>query len=104
LPNCQKYKQKKQPDDFQQAALYDHYSNFLQQITARLLDFIPQATTNYRYFYGSSASYSYIKPYLLYFVKEKEKNIFLSLLNHGENLLHGINSYFIQIHLWRQYL
>jgi hypothetical protein len=52
LPNCQKYKQKKQPDDFQQAALFGHYSNFLQQITARLPDFIPQATTNYQYFYG----------------------------------------------------
>jgi hypothetical protein len=52
LPNCQKYKQKKQPADFRQAALYEQSSKFLQQITARLLDFILQATTNYRYFYG----------------------------------------------------
>jgi hypothetical protein len=43
-------------DFFQQAALFDQSFNFLQQITARLLDFIPQATTNDRYVYGLSAS------------------------------------------------
>jgi hypothetical protein len=47
-----KIQTKKQPADFQQAALSEQFSNFLQQITVRLSDFILQATNNYRYFYG----------------------------------------------------
>jgi hypothetical protein len=43
---------KTQPAFFQQAALHANLTNFLQQTTARLSDFIPQATTSYWYFCG----------------------------------------------------
>jgi len=45
-------KQKKQPAFFQQAAFFAYLTNCVQQITAHLPDFIPQATTNNSYFYG----------------------------------------------------
>jgi len=43
---------KKRSLSFRQAAYSAILTNFLQQIAAYLPDFIPQATTSYRYFCG----------------------------------------------------
>jgi len=52
MPKRLKIQTKKRSLPFRQAALFAILINFIQQIAAYPPEFIPQATTSYRYFCG----------------------------------------------------